>query len=199
VAFNFGSTGLLAAQLAQGAPFDVFAAASATALDDTVKAGACDGATAASYATGSLLLYSPHEPLKSLEDLREPRFKRIALAQPEHAPYGLAAQQTLERTALWQDVSARVIYAQNVAQALQYAQTGNVEAAFISRSLRSSIDGGQLLELSPSLADPLTQRLAICLNGKRRSEGAQFAALVLSREGQAVLARYGFLPPPRGR
>lgn len=195
VVFNFGSTGLLATQLTQGAPFDLFAAANADAIETTVQAKVCEGPSAATYATGALVLYSPLQPLNSLEDLRDERFTRIAIAQPEHAPYGLASKQVLEGTQLWATVSKRVVFAQNIGQTLQYAQTGNVEAAFISRSLRSSIDGGVVLEVPVNLHAPLTQRLATCLNGKRHDAAPGFAQLVLSAEGQAVLARHGFLPP----
>lgn len=195
VVFNFGSTGLLATQLTQGAPFDVFAAANADAIDATVQANVCEGPSAATYATGALVLYSPLQPLHSLDDLRDDRFTRIAIAQPEHAPYGLAAKQVLEGAQLWATVAKRVVFAQNIGQTLQYAQTGNVEAAFVSRSLRSSIDGGVVLEVPVGLHAPLTQRLATCINGKRHDAAAGFAQLVLSAEGQAVLARHGFLPP----
>jgi molybdate transport system substrate-binding protein len=195
VVFNFGSTGLLATQLIEGAPFDVFAAANAEAIDDTVQAKVCEGASAASYATGALALYSPQQPLVGLEDLKDPRFARLAMAQPAHAPYGRAAKQVLEGALLWPELFNRVVYAQNVSQALQYARTGNVEAAFISRSLRSSIDAGIVLDLPVSLHAPLTQRLATCVNGKRHDLAAGFAQLVVSAEGQAVLARHGFLPP----
>src|SRR5688500_1635318 len=93
VVFSFGSTGLLAKQLSEGAPYDVFAAANVSFVDDVVKAGACDGATKAMYARGRIVLWSGNavQPApQSLADLTDARFVKLAIANPDHAPYGRA-------------------------------------------------------------------------------------------------------------
>jgi molybdate transport system substrate-binding protein len=188
VTFTFGSTGLLATQLKAGAPFDVFAAASVEAAREASSTGVCDAQSLARYATGSLVLLGA----PSLEALREPSVRVIALAQPEHAPYGVAAKQALERSGLWGSVERRVVYAQNVGQTLQYFSTGNADAAFVSRSLVLGRDAG--VEIPASLHEPIEQALVVCSKGAQRQAGVAFAELVRSAEGQAVLRRAGFGP-----
>src|SRR5205085_5514862 len=94
VVFSFGSSGLLERQIAEGAPFDVFAAASVSFVDDAIAAGACMPGSKALYATGRIVVYaapSAPAPPAALADLADPRIRKIAIANPDHAPYGRAA------------------------------------------------------------------------------------------------------------
>lgn len=193
VTFSFGASGALAKQLAQGAPFDLFAAANATFVDSAVKSGACDGATKAAYARGHVVLWAKKGgvPLQSLSDLRSPAVKHIALASPEHAPYGMAAKEALERAGLWSDVEGKIVQAENVRQALQFAQTGNADAALVALSLVVKDDTGTLVAVDSSLHAPIEQMLVVCQRGKNPAGAALFAALVASDEGKQLLARYG--------
>ncbi len=191
VTFTFGSTGLLATQLKAGAPFDLFAAASIDGAREASSTGVCDAQSITRYATGSLVLVGA----ATLEGLRDPRVRVIALAQPEHAPYGLAAKQALERSGLWSAVEHRLVYAQNVGQALQYVVTGNADAAFVSRSLVTGRDAGVFAEVPAELHEPIEQALVVCSKGAQRQAAQAFAELVRSPEGQAVLGRAGFSPP----
>jgi molybdate transport system substrate-binding protein len=113
VTFSFGSSGNLAKQIANGAPFDVFAAANAAFVDEAVTAGACDGATKAMYARGRIVVWTktggPAAPA-SLADLEDERFKKIAIANPEHAPYGKAAKQALEKLGIWDAVRPKIVF-----------------------------------------------------------------------------------------
>ncbi len=190
VAFTFGSTGLLATQLKEGAPFDLFAAASVEAAKDASSTGTCEVTTLHTYARGTLVVLG----VSSMQALADPKVKVIALAQPDHAPYGRAAKQALERAGLWDVVSGRVVYAQNVGQAQQYFATHNAEAAFVSRSLVSGADAGVMTEVPGALHDPIEQAMVVCTRGAHRIEAQRFADLVRSSEGQAVLAAAGFLP-----
>jgi molybdate transport system substrate-binding protein len=190
VAFTFGSTGLLATQLKEGAPFDLFAAASIEAAKDASSTGTCEVTTVTPYARGTLVVLG----VSSLGALEDAQVKVIALAQPEHAPYGRAAKQALERAGLWDRVSPRVVYAQNVGQAQQYFATRNADAAFISRSLVMGVDAGVMVEVPAALHDPIEQAMVLCTKGSHRADAQRFADLVQSAEGQAVLAAAGFLP-----
>src|ERR1019366_269336 len=137
VVFSFGSTGLLERQLAEGAPFDAFAAASASFADDAVKSGACLADSKASYATGRLVVLAGNGAATiptRLADLVDPRIAKIAIANPEHAPYGRAARQALERAGIWGQVSSKIVYGENVQQALAFAQSGNGDAAIAALS-----------------------------------------------------------------
>lgn len=196
--FVFGSTGLLARQIQQGAPFDVFAAADVAILDQVLRAGRCDGKTRALYARGRLAVWSrkgPRAP-ESLADLADPRFAHIALANPEHAPYGRAAKQALERAGVLQAVAARLVPGENVRQALQYAQSGNADAALVALSLVKHDMAGHWFVVDEMMHQPLQQALAVCASDHSTAGARAFAEFVTSPSGRAVLADFGFGLPP---
>jgi molybdate transport system substrate-binding protein len=188
--FSFGSSGLLAKQLAEGAPFDVFIAANRSFVESTVKAGACDGPK--SFARGRLAVWSKAGPVK-LEELGDEKYARIAIANPEHAPYGVAAREALISAGLWERVEKRLVYGENVRQTLQLAQTGNVEAAIVALALVKDEQTTVLVDVEKH--QPLIQALAVCKNGGNRAGGEAFVKLLGSDEGAAVLKKYGFEPP----
>jgi molybdate transport system substrate-binding protein len=187
VVFSFGSSGLLAKQIAEGAPFDVFAAANRGYVDETVNAHACNGATAKPYARGRLVAWSS-VPLSSLEGLVDERVKRIAIANPQHAPYGRAAKEALQRSFLWDKVESRIVYAENVRQALQFAETGNVEVALVASANVAQRDAGLLID--DSLHQPIEQALVQC-----KPDGAKFIEFLETAEAKEVMKRYGFTLP----
>jgi molybdate transport system substrate-binding protein len=190
--FSFGSSGLLAKQLEQGAPFDVFAAADTAFVEAAVKAGACDGATAQPYARGRLAVWSKAGPV-ALEQLGDEKYRRIAIANPEVAPYGRAAKQALVSAGLWERVEGRLVYGENVRQTLQLAQTGNVEAALVAHAL--IFDAKEAVLVDAAKHQPLIQALVVCVHGQNRAGGEAFVQRVRSAEGEAVLKKYGFEPP----
>jgi molybdate transport system substrate-binding protein len=192
VTFSFAASGTLAKQLSQGAPFDVFAAANASFVDSAVKSGACDGSSKARYARGHVVAWSKSVKLQSLADLRSEEIKRIAIANPEHAPYGKAAREALIEAGLWSELEPKIVQAENVRQALQFAQTGNAEVALVALSLVAKEGAGQKLAIDPALHAPIDQTLVVCQRGKNVEGGRAFAKLVESRQGQALLERYGF-------
>jgi molybdate transport system substrate-binding protein len=194
VIFSFGSTGLLAAQLSQGAPFDVFAAANVSFVDEVVKAGACDGATKAPYARGRVVVWTQKSrpAPKSLAELADPRYVKIAIANPEHAPYGKAGMQALQAAGVLEKVKPRLVYGENVLQTLQYAQSGNVEAAIVALSL-AIVSDGNWLEIPAELHQPIDQAMVAC--GKRAEPARKFMSYVNSAAGRALMRRYGFLLP----
>lgn len=204
VTFSFGSTGLLAQQLRFGAPFDLFAAANVSFVDQVVGTGVCDEATVAPYARGRVAVWSRAggvAPPTSLDALRDPRFARIAIANPEHAPYGQAAKQALETAGVWTEIESRLVYGENVRQALQFAETGNVEAALVALSLVIQDDENPWMLIADELHDPIDQALVVCTEGDQRAGGEAFARFVNEPAGRVVMQSYGFLLPgeePRG-
>jgi len=209
VDFSFGSTGLLSKQISEGAPFDVFAAANLSYVDDVVRANACDGSTKQLYATGRIVMWSADKSVlpATLEGLRDKKLAKIAIANPDHAPYGLAAQQALTRAGVWADVKPRAVYGENVQQAMMFAQSGNAEVAIVALSLalehRSDAHGGYVL-IDAELHAPLEQAMVICRGGSagnKPNEARAFLAFVASEPGHAIMRKYGFLlpgetPPP---
>ena len=197
VVFSFGSSGLLARQIAEGAPFDLYAAANVAFVDDVVNKGACDGGTRARYARGRLALWSLRDqPLPAdLRELGGSRYRRIALANPEHAPYGRAAEQALRSLGSWTALDAKLVYAENVRQALQFAESGNADVAFVALSLALVTKGGRYHVIGANLHEPIDQALVICGRGPKRDSARLFAELVVSSEGRAIMRRYGFVLP----
>jgi molybdate transport system substrate-binding protein len=210
VTFSFGSTGLLARQIAEGAPFDVFAAANISFADEVVKQGACFADSKALYARGRIALWSRRRaslPV-TLEELRDAKYVKIAIANPEHAPYGKAAKQALIKAGVWDAIKDRLVYGENVQQTLQFAQSGNADVALVALSLAlvsasasasASASEGGFTAIDPALHEPLDQALVVCKGegGKARREptARQFTAFVNSDAGRAIMKRYGFLLP----
>lgn len=200
VTFSFGSTGLLARQIAEGAPFDVFAAANISFADDVVKQGACFADSKALYGRGRVALWSRKgaPAPASLEDLRDPKYVKIAIANPEHAPYGKAAKQALIKAGVWDAIKDRVVYGENIQQTLQFAQSGNADVALVALSL-ALVTEGAYIAVDPALHEPLDQALVVCKGegGKALHEptARQFTAFVNSDAGRVIMKRYGFLLP----
>jgi molybdate transport system substrate-binding protein len=194
VSFSFAASGALAKQLSQGAPFDLFAAANASFVDSAVKAGACDGSSKALYARGHVVVWSKRGGVKltALSELANADIRHIAIANPEHAPYGKAAREALLAAGVWSAVERKVVHAENVRQALQFAETGNADVAIVALSLVAHDRSGQMLAVDPALHGAIEQTLVVCKRGKNEAGGREFAKLVESSEGQAVLERYGF-------
>lgn len=193
--FRFGSSGLLAQQLGEGAPFDVFASANVGYVDDVVAKGACDGASKRPYARGRIVVWSKQHKVAALTELADPRFKKIAIAHPDHAPYGKAAKQALEATGVWAQVEGRLVFGENVRQTLQWAQEGDADAAIVALSLAVVTEGGHTLAVDESLHRPLIQALAVCKHGGAEASGRAFVEFLGSPEGVEIMKRYGFALP----
>ena len=199
VTFSFGATGLLAKQVEQGAPFDVFAAANLSFVDDVIKAGACEGNTKAIYAQGRIVMWTKDGAAvvpSSLADLTRAEIVHLAIANPDHAPYGKAAKQALVKAGVWGAVEKKIVYGENVQQTLQFAQSGNADAAIVALSL-ATVSGGRATPIDPSLHEPLNQAIVVChgspeSKGSHEADARRFAAFVVSEEGRAILRKYGF-------
>jgi molybdate transport system substrate-binding protein len=195
--FTFGSTGQLAKQIAEGAPYDVFAAANVSFVDEVVTAGACDGATKAMYARGRIVVWTKKAfEVKALTDLTDAKYVKISIANPEHAPYGKAAVQALESAGIYDAVKGKIVNGENVSQAMQFATSGNTEAGIVALSLaKVNPEPGAYLLVDDALHKPIDQALVICNRGKHADVGKQFGAFVSSDEGRTIMRKYGFLLP----
>jgi molybdate transport system substrate-binding protein len=194
---TLGSTGLLAKQIIQGAPFDLFLAANASYVDQVVKADACDGATKLSYGRGRLIIWVRGDggAQLSLTALGDPRFKHIAIANPEHAPYGTAAREALTRAGIWDRVSDHLVYGENVQQALELAQSGNADVAIVGLSLAIGAKGGSWALLDEAGYAPIDQSLVVCKHGNNANAARRLVDFLAAPAGRAILRRYGFLLP----
>lgn len=192
--FSFGSSGHLAQQIRNGAPFDLFASAGAGYVDDVVRAGRGDPESVRAYARGRLVVWSRDAELR-LEDLDGPAVRALAIANPQHAPYGAAAEQALRRARLLDAVGDRLVLAESASDALRLAVSGNADAALVPLSLALGHDGGTWTRVDPALHDPIEQVLVVTAEGGGARPARRFAALVTSAEGRAVLRRFGLAPP----
>jgi molybdate transport system substrate-binding protein len=197
VTFTFGSSGQLSQQVVNGAPFEVFASADEAYVQDVLDAGQADPATQAQYARGRIVVWTRDDagPRVSLADLVQPRFRRIAIANPEHAPYGVAAEQALQSSGLHERVRDRLVYGESVSDTLRLAASGNADAAIVALSLATVQDGGRWTEVPASAHSPLRQALVATADEERAGAARAFTQLVTSERGRAVLRRYGFAPP----
>ncbi len=198
VVFSFGSTGLLAKQIQEGAPFDVFAAANISFADDVIRSGACAADSKSLYARGRIVVWTARTmltPPKTLQELADKRFVKISIANPDHAPYGKAAIQAFTKAGIVDAIRPRLVFGENVLQAHQFAKSGNVEAAVIALSL-AIVSDGTYLTIDDSLHQPIDQALVAC--GKapdRLAVARQFNSFVNSAEGRQIMKRFGFLLP----
>ncbi len=203
VVFGFGSSGQLAQQLIEGAPMDVYASASASYVDQVLAAGVGDPATRVTYAFGRIALWAPDGRWRDWQDLHDvvadDDVRVIAIANPEHAPYGLAARQAFESTGLWDRVASRVVYGENVSDTQRLAATGNADAAIVALSLAIAADaagGGTWVLIDEDLHAPLQQDLVVVASDAGRAELARrFVDHVDAEEGRRVMRSFGFVLP----
>jgi len=196
VVFSFGSTGLLSKQIKEGAPFDVFAAANVSYIDDLVGAGAVLPDSKELYGRGRIVIYTPEgaEPVAKLADLTDAKLKKVAIANPEHAPYGKAAEQALNKAGVYADVKAKLVPSENVLQAMQYVDSGNAEVAIVALSLALSAKGKHTV-IEESLHEPIDQAIAVCEQSKQKAAAADFIGFVNSADGRVLMKKSGFLLP----
>jgi molybdate transport system substrate-binding protein len=197
VVFVFGSTGMLTRQIENGAPMDLFAAANVSYIEELEKKGLIIPDSKAIYGRGRITMWTPAGStlrLVSISDLTRPEVTRIAIANPDHAPYGLAARQAFEAAGIWDRVQPKLVYGDNIRQTLQYAETGNVEVAIVALSLSIQSNGRWSL-IPEELHRPIDQGLAIMKSTQKAEAARAFAAFILGPQGQAVMQKYGFTFP----
>ena len=198
VRLTFGSSGLLARQILQGAPFDLFASADVSRVEEVIRAGRGVAASRAVYAHGRLVLYTRPglKARRRVADLADPGVTRLALANPAHAPYGVAARQVLASAGLEERLAGRLVFGDDVAATLALARTGNADVAIVARSLVGADDRDRWAPIPTARHRPIRQALVVTAPpGPRRVAAARVARYVRSRAGQAILARHGFEPP----
>src|ERR1043165_528950 len=194
VIFTFGSTGMLTRQIENGAPVDLFAAANVSYVDELDKKGLIISDSKAIYARGRITLWTPDTSdirLQGIADLARPEVMRIAIANPDHAPYGLAAKQALESAGIWDRVKPKLVYGDNIRQTFQYAATGNVDVAIVSLSLSKESRGRWTL-IPEELHQPIDQGLGIVKTTKNERAARAFIAFLQGPQGQEIMKKYGF-------
>jgi molybdate transport system substrate-binding protein len=192
VIFSYASTAQLAQQIGNAAPFDVFAAADTDHVDQVVRGGKILPESRAIYARGRLALWVPRAAVGKIEDLTAPAIRYVAIARPEAAPYGQAAVETLKSLGIWDKVQPKIVYANNINAAKQFAGTGNADAAFTAYSLVLR-EPGRILVVDEELHRPIDQAVGVVSASPRKEDALRFVSFLTGGDGRAVLERFGYL------
>lgn len=196
-----GASGSLVAQIRHGAPYDVFLSADLAYPQSLIATGDADAKSLITFALGELVLWTnkPDLKLSSLEAvLRDSSVKKIAIANPQTAPYGRAAKQVLEHLGVWTTAQPRMVFGENVAQTAQFVETGNADAGFVALSLVMAPQmksRGSRLSISADWYDPLAQAAVLTRRGANNEAARQFLAFLVSDEARAILQKFGYSAP----
>lgn len=190
--FSFGSSGMLARQIEAGAPFDVFLSANEAFVTDLARKGKINREDILIYATGRVGMWSKSNAIKSFEDFQKFSQLKVAIPNPQHAPYGIAAKAALVKIGLWSKLEPNVVLGENVRQALQFAESGNVDVVLTAWSLVYGKDG---ILIPGDLHEPIRQVGAELRKSKQRKLGRKFMEFLTSPEGRKILTEHGLFVP----
>jgi molybdate transport system substrate-binding protein len=212
VSVSLGSSGNFFAQIQNGAPFDVFLSADKSYPEKLLQTGHADPDSFTAYARGRLVLWtarSAHLHLPTgdgktldggLDFLNSPEVHKIAIANPEHAPYGRAAVAAMEHFKIYDQLKPKLVLGENISQTAQFAQTGNAEAGFVglSSALSPSMAASGEYVLLPEETYPAIEQAGVVVASSRNKRQAKrFLEFLTSAEGQAILNKLGFEAPKK--
>jgi molybdate transport system substrate-binding protein len=197
---SYKSSAVLATSIINGAPFDLFMAADLSFPQKVIRAGRAAETAPIHYARGTLVLWTRNDmPFKQLstDSLRSGALKTLAIANPEHAPYGHAAQEALEHLALYDTLKPKLVLAENIAQAAQYADSSNAQIGFIS--LTSALTprlqaDGHYLKIPWSDYQPILQGAVVIRNSRNEQAAQRFLNFLASPAIARELAARGLAP-----
>jgi molybdate transport system substrate-binding protein len=195
----YGSSGLFKTQIQQGAPYDLYFSADIGFPRELAMRGLA-ASEAVPYAYGRIVLWSASMDATkmTLASLTNPKITRIAIANPKHAPYGRRAEEALRSSGLWMQIEPKIVYGDNIAQAVQYVETGNAQVGIIALSLAVNpalaSKGGYWL-IPDNLHEPLEQSFIITKRAAGNAMAKRFADYMGSKPARAVMTKYGFILP----
>ena len=203
VQLSFGASGALTQQIQNGAPFDVFFSADMDYPKQLIAANDADASTLYQYGVGKLVLWVPADSTldvehKGMDILLDNSIKKIAIANPQHAPYGRAAVAALKHAGLYDRVSDRIVMGENVSQAAQFAESGNAQAGFVAlaHAKAPSMQGkGKYWEVPQDYYPPLAQGVVVISRSQHKNEAQKFLEYVKTKEAADTLRKYGFSLP----
>jgi molybdate transport system substrate-binding protein len=206
VKLTLGSSGNFHAQIMNGAPFDVFLSADVGYVRELEKAGLTEPGSAFIYAIGRIVLWTPRNSaidvqLLGLRALLHPQARRIAIANPDHAPYGRAAVRAMEAAGVYPSVKGKLVLGENISQAAQFVQSGAADVGIIAFSLAVAEPmktQGKYWEIPPGSYPRLEQGAVLLKQARRAGHAAaaqEFLEALKGAQGRALLQRYGFSLP----
>ena len=194
----YGSSGKMTTQILNGAPYDLFFSAD-IAFPERLKTAGLAATDPAVYAIGRIVIWSNTIDAAglTLHDLASDRVRRIAIAQPAHAPYGLRAQEAMQAAGVWDKVQDKLVFGENIAQTAQMVESGAADVGIIALSLAKfpalARHGHHLID--DALHDPLTQGYIVTKRGGDKPAVMNFARFMETEAAHAVMERYGFVLP----
>jgi molybdate transport system substrate-binding protein len=200
IKLSFGASGALTQQIENGAPFDLFFSADMDYPKHLIADGQADAASLYQYSLGKLVLWVPSNSPLDLEHqgmavLLDSSVKKIAIANPEHAPYGRAAVAALKHAGLYDRLSDRFVMGENVSQAAQFAESGNAQAGFVAlaHALSPAVKSlGKFWVVPADYYPPLEQGVVILSRSEHKKEAADFLQYLKTKDASEVLRKYGF-------
>ncbi len=209
IQISSGSSGKLYLQISNGAPFDLFLSADSHKPNELIKNGFALANTQQTYAIGKLTLWLKQCSINSdrpvqinLMTLSENRIKKIAIANPKLAPYGFASKKLLEHNKLWNTVSKKLIYPENISQVAQYTKLGVIDAALVAESnikrLGSKI-GSCFIVLKTADYPPINQQLVILTRSRNKQLAKAFVSFLESESAKTLIKNMGYLLPNSAR
>ncbi|MEB0133939.1 molybdate ABC transporter substrate-binding protein [Actimicrobium sp. CCC2.4] len=200
VTASIGSSGNFYAQITNGAPFDVFLSADLAYPVALAKAGHADLSSLITYAHGQLVLWTADmalDPAAGFKLFDDARVKRIAIANPDFAPYGRAARDALQHAGVWEAIQPRLVFGDNVAQTGQFIATGNAQVGLISAAhFKPGVARPGRSWTVPQSWYPLIEQGAIVTDrGRSNPLARQYVDFLRSESGRAILLKYGFVLP----
>src|SRR5271167_1921367 len=202
---TYGSSGNFFSQLQNGAPFDLFFSADIDYARKLETAGLAEPGSLYEYAIGRIVIWTLADAKVDVarlgwKTLLDASVQKIAIANPEHAPYGRAAVSALQKAGIYEQVKARLVYGENISQAAQFVQSGNAQAGIVAMSLAVSpgMKDGKRWEIPADLHPPIEQGAIVLTSAKNKEPARAFLEFVKGEAGRVTLARYGFtFPVPR--
>ena len=193
-----GSTGKLYAQIRNGAPFDLFLAADQDRPSRLNASGAAVDGSRFTYAIGQLALWAPNADVIGPDELARGDFRRLAIANPDLAPYGAAARQVIAALHLAETTSGNLIFGENIGQAFAFVRTGNAELGFVALSQilsMSEASRGAYWTPPQELYDPVRQDAVLLARGRDNSTAIAFIEFLKSDEAAAIIESHGYQTP----
>jgi molybdate transport system substrate-binding protein len=202
LSITYGSSGNFFAQIQNGAPFDLFFSADVSYPQKLIETGLAEPDSRYTYAFGRVVLWVPSDsPLNPAQaqwnTLLDARIQRIAIANPEHAPYGRAAVAALQKAGFYEQVKSKLVYGENISQAAQFVQSGSAQAGILALSLTfaPAMKSGKTWEIPRDLYPPLEQAVVLLKSSPDKPAARAFLAFLQTESARATLARYGFTLP----
>jgi molybdate transport system substrate-binding protein len=199
---TYGSSGNFLTQIQNGAPFDLFFSADSDYPKRLEAAGLTEPGTLREYAVGHIVIWTPSDSdINAAKDgwkcLVDERVKKIAIANPEHAPYGRAAVAAMKKAGIYEQVKNNLVYGENISQAAEFVQSGNAQVGIVALSLAISpaMKNGKRWEIPADSHPPIKQAVVLLKASKNADAARRFLDFVNGSQGREILQRFGFTVP----